>query len=1036
MSILSLVNWNWKSRVAFGLGLVALLAVAVWEAQSQSTSRRSFRRLETSEQVWLQLDANADQQLTKAELNQGLSDWLDQLDPGGSGQISQEIFLQRFGDVVTPPSSRRSRSSFLNRYLVLFLALDQNGDRQLTKRELQDRFSTWFDLWRGEANSVPESAFRIGFDAAMPRTNLTGMAQAGAQVRPPGLPEPPPSPVLAPRDAMDTTKLADGFQLALAASEPLIEDPIAMAFDAQGRLFVVELRSFMVDIEGSDERAPIGRITRLTDHDGDGRFDRADRFLDGLVLPRSVLPIHGGALFVADHQLHFAPDEDNDGRADKIVLVDPEYGRGNIEHAPNGLMRSMDNWIYNARSRYRYRWVGGALIRQETEVRGQWGMTHDNQGRLFYNINNSQLLGDVSPPNYLSRNANYPSDAGLNLYVATDQRVFPIRMNTAVNRGYLPEVLDDRGRLHVFASSCSPVIYRGHQYGADFVGNAFVCDPAANLIKRNRVHYRASTMSATFAYPDREFLASTDERFRPVAMANGPDGNLWFLDMYRGISQYGMFMTDYLKNESLSRGLEQGIHLGRVYRIVPPNPVPAERVLWSGQSPEEWVARLEHPNGWIRDQAQYQIVDRGDRSVLPLLLKQLHQSEHPEGQLHVLWTIEGLCLETTSTNPDNEPMLRPIEVLEAAIQVAPGTDQAFNSVVAKIDAPEASVASTAIRVGEALALGSISRQELLRAALEARVAREAPIEVRFQALLTAGALSMPASFGLMKTILEGNEDIRLLREAAVSGLEGWELSFLQALASDAKWQTATPGRTELVLALSQAIGTERDGTKTELLLETASARLEGQSWITRAILLGLKTGLSARSPNRLRLSQGPPLITVESRPREPRLAKAAESLEPLLAWPGHHWESEPDEESRPSAPLSSEDAAVLQQGEGLYQTICAGCHGLAGEGVRPMAPPLKASEWVVGEPRKLIQIVLQGMRGPVSVNGREYGVPDILPEMPPLASLSDGQIAAVSSYIRHAFDNGAQAITETEVTETRAQTQQRQIPWTAAELTP
>jgi hypothetical protein len=118
-------------------------------------------------------------------------------------------------------------------------------------------------------------------------------------------------------------------------------------------------------------------------------------------------------------------DTNGDGRADHTELVDGDYGRGNVEHAPNGLFRAMDNWIYNGESPYRYRLINGILIKQRTEVRGQWGMTQDNYGRLLYDVNNSQLLGDFTPPNYLSRNPHHSTSAGLNLFVATDQRVFP-----------------------------------------------------------------------------------------------------------------------------------------------------------------------------------------------------------------------------------------------------------------------------------------------------------------------------------------------------------------------------------------------------------------------------------------------------------------------------------------------------------------------------------------------------------------------------------------------------------------------------------
>ena len=164
--------------------------------------------------------------------------------------------------------------------------------------------------------------------------------------------------------------------------------------------------------------------------------------------------------------------------------------------------------------------------KERTEIRGQWGMKQNAHGRLFYNVNNSQLLRDITPPNYMSRHRTYPSTAGLNFFVAADQSVHTLPLNTAVNRGYLPEVLDDRGHLHVFASFCSPLIYRGDHFPPGISGNAFVCDPAANLVKRNILHMGPLHLSAEPAHPDREFLASTDKRFRPVALTHGHNGAL------------------------------------------------------------------------------------------------------------------------------------------------------------------------------------------------------------------------------------------------------------------------------------------------------------------------------------------------------------------------------------------------------------------------------------------------------------------------------------------------------------------------------
>jgi hypothetical protein len=474
---------------------------------------------------------------------------------------------------------------------------------------------------------------------------MSGASVVSSQDPIPGLPKPPPSPVLPPYKAIESMQMVDGFEFKLAASEPMIQDPVALSFDENENLYVVEMRSFMLDIDRTGELDPICRISLLKDSDGDGVMDESHVFLDELIVPRAVLATHGGILFVENYQLYFAKDTNEDGRADVRILMDPDYGRSNIEHAPNGLMRAMDNWIYNGRSPWRYRWIKGRLVRERTEIRGQWGMTQNEYGRLFYNVNNSQLLGDFTPPNYMGRNENYPSSAGLNLFVATDQRVYTTRMNTAVNRGYLPDVLDDSGRLHVFASSCSPVIYRGDQYGDAFVGNAFVCDPAANIIKRNFVFEEEMTLSAKQAYQGFEFLSSSDERFRPVNLHAGPDGCLWVLDMYRGIAQYGMFMTDYLRRETLDRNLQKGIHYGRLYRIVNQKKQPRAPLKLNTMSSMDLVGMLGHPDGWIRDTAQRLIVESGGRSLIPDLLFFAQHSIKPFGTIHALWSIEGLLVE-------------------------------------------------------------------------------------------------------------------------------------------------------------------------------------------------------------------------------------------------------------------------------------------------------------------------------------------------------------------------------------------------------
>ena len=214
----------------------------------------------------------------------------------------------------------------------------------------------------------------------------------------------------------------------------MVQDPVAMTFDEDGRIWVVEMRGFMPALDGTGENAAIGRISVLEDAGGNER--RSVVFLDNLILPRAIARVKNGVLFVASGKLSFAQDTDGDGKADQVTLVDPDYVLGgNLEHQPNGLMQAMDNWFYNANSQSRYRFIDGHWSKQKTEFRGQWGISQDDYGRLFYNVNDSQLRADIAPPGYMSRNPHHKAASGLNLLVSTNQHIFPIRMNTGVNRG-------------------------------------------------------------------------------------------------------------------------------------------------------------------------------------------------------------------------------------------------------------------------------------------------------------------------------------------------------------------------------------------------------------------------------------------------------------------------------------------------------------------------------------------------------------------------------------------------------------------------
>ena len=198
---------------------------------------------------------------------------------------------------------------------------------------------------------------------------------------------------------------------------------------------------------------------------------------------------------------------------------------------------------------------GDKWLIEKTHFRGQWGITQDDYGRLYYNDNSTNIVGDYFAPGLGSTNKNQKDIAGYTERVVRDNRVYPSRPTPGVNRGYMDGVLDSSKRLVNLTAACGPVIYRGNLFGPAYDFNAFVAEPSANLIKRNVLSEKGYVTTGKQAYKGREFLTSPDERFRPVNLYNGPDGALYITDMYRGIIQHKTYLTPFLKKQIGERGL-------------------------------------------------------------------------------------------------------------------------------------------------------------------------------------------------------------------------------------------------------------------------------------------------------------------------------------------------------------------------------------------------------------------------------------------------------------------------------------------------
>jgi mono/diheme cytochrome c family protein len=439
--------------------------------------------------------------------------------------------------------------------------------------------------------------------------------------------------------SLDNMQVEEGFEVKLVASEPLISAPVAITFDNQSRIWALEMNGFMPDTLGTGEDKPSGKVVILEDKDQDGEVDSRKVFLDSLRLPRALCLIENGILVAEPPYLYYY--EIKEDKPVNKVLVDSLYAdEGNVEHQPNGLLRAMDNWIYNAKSAKRYRKDGDRWIIEKTHFRGQWGISQDNYGRLYYNHNSANVLGDYFSPGLGATNKNQREIAGYNMSIVPDNRVYPAHTTSGVNRGYLPGVLDDSLRLVNFTAACAPLIYRGNLFDSKYSQNAFVAEPAGNLVKRNILNFQQGyEVKGVQAYAEKEFISSVDERFRPVNLHNGPDGALYVVDMYRGIIQHKTYLTPYLKKEIKKRNLTLPLVCGRIYKVVPKGKKPEFRSMPA--NPQQLVALLADPNGWIRDRAQQILVDRKNKDVVPALQKAL-RSKNLYARIHALWTLEGL----------------------------------------------------------------------------------------------------------------------------------------------------------------------------------------------------------------------------------------------------------------------------------------------------------------------------------------------------------------------------------------------------------
>ncbi|MHC5066289.1 MAG: DUF7133 domain-containing protein, partial [Planctomycetota bacterium] len=553
--------------------------------------------------------------------------------------------------------------------------------------------------------------------------------------------EVPAAPVLDPAAALASMRLAPGLRMELVAAEPLVQDPICMTFDAAGRIWAIEMRSYMPNVDGEGEQVPTSRVVVLEDEDGDGAMDTSRVFLEGLILPRALLLVDDGLLLIEPPNMWFHRDSDEDGRADSKELVAEGFGAGleNPEHAANSLLHGLDNWIYMANHPLRLkRLPDGSWLKEATLTSGQWGLSKDDRGRLFFNYNSDFLRSNLYPAHYGRRHPQQGRPAGLNQQVIKDQSVWPSRVTPGINRGYQKGMLRD-GVLTRTTAVCGPVIYRGDLLPPEFRGNAFICEPAGNLVRRLVLNEEPGRITGENPYSQSEFLSSGDERFRPVNLYNGPDGALYLVDMYRGIIQHRNFVTTFLRRQIIDRGLAAPLGLGRIWRILPEGKERTTPRNLTTLNDPELVDSLASPNGWIRDQAQRRLIERRSADSIGLLRSVLAGEGPAVQRVHALWALEGMAA------------LRRSDVFRA------------------LHDADSELRSTGIRLAEALLQ---NRPEPFLWVLLDGMAQGSNPDLLLQLALSIGEVQGEAAVSRLARLATEQSEDRVLRPAVLSGLHG------------------------------------------------------------------------------------------------------------------------------------------------------------------------------------------------------------------------------------------------------------------------
>jgi putative membrane-bound dehydrogenase-like protein len=683
-----------------------------------------------------------------------------------------------------------------------------------------------------------------------------------------------------PADAAKTFRVGDGFTLQPVAHEPQVMDPVAAAYDEDGRLYVVEMRDYPEPHKPGEP--PLGRVRRLEDKDGDGFYETATVFAERLPWPTGIACWDGGVFVTAAPDVWYCKDTTGDGKADVRKKVYSGFVVNNVQALVNGLQWSVDNRIYgvtagnggairpggqphanaipvNGRD-FRFDPAGGRF--EAVAGTAQFGNSFDDWYNRFLCANRLVCGHVVLPAHALARNPHLPASRMVHDCAAEgSSEVLPMFQISAVEpwremrtKRYHAEgqklPRSEMVASGVFTSGTGVTIYRGAAYPAAYRGQLFIGNVAGNLVHRRSVAPKGASFVATRLDQGKEFIASTDNWFRPVNFVNAPDGTLHVLDMYREVVEHPWSIPEDIKNQL---HMDSGRDRGRIYRLAPPGFKPPAPPRLGKATTGELVATLENPNAWWRETAQRLLYQRQDKSAVAPLRKLTRESKSPLARMHALWTLRGLGALTRDDS------------LRALKSSVPG-----------------------LRIhGLRLSEGQLAIAPALAEQVR-KLADDADAQVRFHAAVALGELNSPADTAALLKIARTDAADRWTRLAVLSSAANRSHQLFEAILRDAK----QPSDSELSLLTQCAavVGARNRPTEVAVVLAAIAEQPALAKSARRDLLISLGDGLlrtgktlgtlnlPAQSPARKLLDE---LVAEASRTAFEAQASAAERVTAL-----------------------------------------------------------------------------------------------------------------------------------------------------------